>query len=184
MRRSDAGADLGDDAADTGGGFRRHSPGAEDLPASRRRAGQHQRRSATGRARSRRHSQARRLRPEYRRPPYYARQRQHQYAERKFRRADACLHNQRQRSDQERRRLQVADHRLQERLAGAAERCRRCGRRRAERQARRLDEQDAGDHPEHSAATRRQRHFGGATASRRCCRSCRPRCPPRSTSPC
>ena len=48
----DAGADLGHPAAARGGGPGRYPPGAEDLAAARRRAGQHQRRPAPGRARA------------------------------------------------------------------------------------------------------------------------------------
>ena len=157
----DARTDLENHAADPGRGFRRYPPGAEDLPASRRRPRQHLRRPAAGGADPGRHPQARRLRAQHRRPPHHARQRQRQHAEGQFRRRDARLHHQRQRPDPQRQRLQVADRRLQERLAGAAQRCRRRRRRRAERQARRLDERNAGDHPEHPAPARRQRHRGG-----------------------
>ena len=84
-----------------GGGFRRHPPGAEDLPASRRRACQYQRRPKAGGADPRRYPQARGLWAEYRRPAHHARQCQYQHAQGQFRRRDARLHHQRQRPDQE-----------------------------------------------------------------------------------
>ena len=157
----DAGADVEDDAADAGGRFRGYAPGAEDLPASGRRPCQHQRRPAACGPDSRRYPQTRRLRIEHRRSAHHARQREYQHAEGQFRRADARLHHQRQRPDQECKRLQSADRRLQERLAGPAQRCRRSRRWGPERQARRLDEQDTGHYPEYPAATRRQRHCRG-----------------------
>ena len=93
----DAGADLEDPAAAAGRGPRRHAPGAEDLAASRRRAGQHQRRPAAGGAHPGRSAQARRLWPQHRRSAHHHRQRQRQHAQGQFRRPDARLHHQRQR---------------------------------------------------------------------------------------
>src|ERR1700684_4180329 len=138
-----------------------HPADAEAIPPPGRRTCQHQRRPAAGGPHSRRYPQTRRLRIEHRRSAHHARQREYQHAEGQFRRADARLHHQRQRPDQECQRLRPADRGLQERLAGPAQRCRRRHRWGPERQTRRLDERAAGHHPEYPAATRRQRHCRG-----------------------
>ena len=84
-------------AAAAGRGPRRHPAGAEDFPASGRRARHHQRRPAAGGAHPGRPAQARGLWAQHRRPAHHARQRQRQHAEGQFRRADAGDHHQRQR---------------------------------------------------------------------------------------
>ncbi len=92
----DPGADVEDLAADRGRGSRRHAAGAEDLPAARRRPGQHQRRPAAGGAGTDQSARAGGLRAEHRRSAHHARQRQRQHAEGQFRRSGAGLHDQRQ----------------------------------------------------------------------------------------
>ena len=85
-----------------GGGSGRHAAGAEDLAAAGRRPGQHQRRPASGGAHPGQSARAGGLWAEHRRSAHHAGQRQRQHAEGQLRRADAGLHDQRQRPDHQR----------------------------------------------------------------------------------
>ena len=191
-----AGAHLADAAAAEARGPRGHADRAEDLAASRRRPGEHQRRPASRGAHPGESEGARRVRALARRRAHRDRQRQHQSGERKLRRPDARLDDRRQRSAQARRRVRAAHHRLQERRAGARRRRRRSGRRGGELAARRVGERDAGDHPQRPAAAGHQRHRGrrpregaaaapqGVAAARRRGPRCSPTAPSRSARRC
>ena len=98
------------------------------------------RRAASGGAHSGQSAGARRLWAEHRRPAHHAGQRQRQHAEGQLRRPAPGQHDQRQRPDQQRGRLQQAGDRLSQRRAGAAHRRRDRGAGRGEHQARRLGE--------------------------------------------
>ena len=141
-------------------GFERDPARAEDLATDRRRPRQHQRRTAAGGAHSGQSAVARRLWPQHRRYPHHDRQSQRQYAEGQFRRPDAGLDDQRQRSAHQRRSIPQPDRRLPQRRTGAAYRRRHDRQRPGEHQARRLGQYDAGDHPQRPAPARRQHHSG------------------------
>ena len=162
-----------------GRGPRRHAAGAEDLAASGRRPGQHQRRPEAGGARSRR---TRRALAAYGLSLEDVRtalaRGQRQPGQGQLRRPASGVHDRRQRSAALERRLPAADRRLPQRRAGPPLRRRHRRRRRRERAAGGVDERDAGGDRQHPAAAGREHHRRSSTASSSCCRSCRRRCPP------
>ena len=116
----DAGDHVQDDEAHRAGGSGRYAAGAEDLPAARRGAGQHQRRAAPGGAHPGQYAGAGGVRAEHRRSAHHDRQCQRQHAEGQFRRAAAGVHHQRQRPVAQRGGVPGRRRRLQERRAGDA----------------------------------------------------------------
>ena len=119
---------------------------------------------------------ARRLRAQPRGRAPVARPGQRQPAQGQPRRAAPGLHDRRQRPARNGAEYRAARHRLQERRAGAAARRGQGRRRRRERAARRLGERQARRSSSTCSASRAPTSSRSPTASRRCCRSCAPRC--------
>ena len=181
--RPDPGHHLEHHAAVAGRRPGRHAAGAQDLAAQRRRPGQHQRRPEAGRAhpgQSRRSSPptastwstAHRATPDQRQPAKgnFDGPRQDYQID-----ANDQLHHQ--------RRLQERRRRLSQRRAGLAERRGQRRGRRREHQTGGVDEPDARPSFSTSSASPAPTPSASSRASRRCCRSSRPTCPPASRSP-
>jgi hypothetical protein len=101
-----------------------YAAGAEDFAAARRRAGERQRRAETRCADSGQSGGAGGVRNESGRPAQRRRAVERESGERKFRRPQTGLHDQRQRPADFERELPLDDHRLPQRRASAALRCR------------------------------------------------------------
>ena len=120
-----------------------------------------------------------------RRPAHRHRHRQRQPGQGQLRRPGARLDHRRQRPAEIRRRVPQPDHRLQERRAGPPDATsptssttpRTCASPPGRTTRRGAD-------PQHPAPAGRQRDRGGRPHQDSCCRSCRPRCPARSTCSC
>ena len=166
-----------------GRGPRRHAAGAEDLAAARRRPGQHQRRPEAGGAHP---GQSRRRSPSYGLSLEDLRtalaQANVNQAKGNFDGTAPGLHDRRQRPAAVERRVPAAVVAYRNgapvRLSDVADVV--DGAENVKQAAWMND--DAGGDPQHPAPAGRQHHRASSTASRRCCRSCRPRCRRRSTS--